>query len=156
MKNIFRYLLGMVLFLNACDSNTQSSEQKSKDTIIELNQTVKDDSADSISPQSGIVKLFPGKDTLQLELKMEAGEHVTIPVDVRSGDSIYGKLTSSDPAANIRFTQIALPNRTFDGPFGLEMTYSIKSPGRYALIIGQNLMAGDPWNGGFTLKVWVK
>ena len=61
-----------------------------------------------------------------------------------------------DKAANIRFTQIAKPDQTFDGPFGRELSYSVKKPGRYALIIGQNLMAGDPWDGKFRLKVWVK
>ena len=61
-----------------------------------------------------------------------------------------------DKAANIRFTQIAKPDQTFDWPFGRELSYSVKKPGRYALIIGQNLMAGDPWDGKFRLKVWVK
>ena len=156
MKNRFSYLFAMVLFLNACDSNTHLKEQKSKDTLIELKETMKVNSANSIYPQSDIAELFPGRDTLQLELKMKAEQHVTIPVDVRSGDSIYAKLISEDPSANIRFTQIALPDQTFDGPFGRELAYSVKSPGRYALIIGQNLMAGDPWNGRFTLQVWVK
>lgn len=101
--------------------------------------------------------LSPGKDTLQLNLEMmNAGEHVTIPVNVLSGDSIFGQLRSNDQSANLRFTQIALPNQTFDGPFDRDLSYSIKKPGRYALIIGQNLMAGDPWSGKFTLKVWVK
>lgn len=156
MKNTFTYLFATMLFLNACDSNTRSEELKSKDTLIELNETMQIDSADSISPKSDIAELFPGKDTLHFELKMEAGQHVTIPVDVHSGDSIYGTLLSDDSSANIRFTQIALPDQTCDGPFGRELIYAIKAPGRYALIIGQNIMAGDRWDGRFTLKVWVK
>lgn len=156
MKNSSLFLIGMMLFLNACDSNTHATDQKSTDTLIGLNERVKDDSADSISSQSDIAELIPGKDTLQLHLKIKANQHVTIPMDVLSGDSIFGKLMSGDPSANIRFTQIALPDQTFDGPFGRELTYGIKTPGRYALIIGQNIMAGDPWNGSFMLNVWVK
>ena len=144
-----------MLLLTACD-NSHSDGQTYKDTLIEPKGTIKNSSPDSMQSKSDIAELFPGKDTLIFNLKMTVGNHVTIPVDVRSGDSIYGMLMSGDPSANIRFTQIALPDQTFDGPFGQELSYVLKTPGRYALIIGQNLMAGDPWNGSFTLKVWVK
>lgn len=156
MKNSLAYLFATILFLSACDSNIDSHNRKAGDTIINLKETLYNKSIDSLSSTNDIAELFPGKDTLRYDFKMEAGQHVTIPVDVRSGDSIFGKLTSEDPSANIRFTQIALPDQTLDGPFGWELSYKLKGPGRYALIIGENIMAGDPWNGSFTLAVWVK
>ena len=63
---------------------------------------------------------------------------------------------SDEKSANIRFTQIDLPDGKFDGLFGRKLSYSLGKPGRYALIIGQNMMTGDPWMGKFTLKVCVK
>ena len=156
MKRNFCYLFAIMLFLNACNNTPQVKEEKPKDTVIELKETGRNHSPDSISSQSDIMDLFPGEDTLGFALKMDAGQHVTIPLDIHSGDSVYAKLMSDDSMANIRFTQIALPDQTFDGPFGRELIYGIRDTGRYALIIGQNRMAGDPWQGSFTLKVWVK
>jgi hypothetical protein len=156
MKNILLYFIGMMVLFAACESGTHSSEQKTNDTTVSLNEPGKDTSGKAISTHPDIPELSPGKDTLQLNLEMHANQHVTIPVSVLSGDSIFGQLMPDDKAANIRFTQIAKPDQTFDGPFGRELSYSVKKPGRYALIIGQNLMAGDPWDGKFRLKVWVK
>lgn len=156
MKNISSFLIGMMIVFIACEGDTHSSGQKTNDTIISLNEPGRDALGKEISTQPDIAELAPGKDTLNLNLEMHAGQHVTVPVDVLSGDSIFGKLMSDDKSANIRFTQIAKPDQTFDGPFGRELSYSVKKTGRYALIIGQNMMAGDPWNGKFTLKVWVK
>ena len=78
MKKSFSYLLGMFLFLNACDSTTHSEEQSLNDATIELNQPIKGDSTDSLSPQSAMTEIFPGMDTLQLDLKMEAGQKIIL------------------------------------------------------------------------------
>jgi small nuclear ribonucleoprotein (snRNP)-like protein len=96
-------------------------------------------------------------DTLFVNLKMDSiGQHHNISIKVQSGKTIFGELSSKDSMANIRFTQIQLPDLKFDGPFGRNVRYNIKDTGEYHLIIGQNLMAGDPWKGDFILKAWVK
>ena len=156
MKKILPFFVLMIISISACESNNQSAEQKRKDTTIVMKVPAKDTVEKDTSLGPDIAALSPAKDTLQVNLEMRAGEHITIPVDVLSGDSIFGQLRSDDKSANIRFTQIALPDQTFDGPFDRELSYRVKKAGRYALIIGQNMMAGDPWNGKFTLKVWVK
>ncbi len=156
MKKFHLYIFGMIIFFTACKCGPHSSKQKTNEAAITLGQPGKEIREKVTVIHPDIPVLTPGKDTIQLNLEMHAGQHVTILVDVLSADTIFGKLLSDDKRANIRFTQIALPGHNFDGPFDRELIYSVKKQGRYALIIGQNMMAGDPWNGKFTLKVWVK
>ena len=85
-----------------------------------------------------------------------ADRYLIIPVKISSGKELFARLSSKDKKANIRISQIEFPDNTFDGPFGRNLNYIIKLPGNYKIIIGQNMMAGDPWNGDFVLKIWVE
>lgn len=57
---------------------------------------------------------------------------------------------------NIRFNQVVMPDNQTDGPFGREINYKLPKKGKYQLIIGHNLMAGDPEACDFTLKLALK
>ena len=85
-----------------------------------------------------------------------ADRHLIIPVKISSGKELFARLSSKDKKANICISQIEFPDSTFDGPFGRNLNYIIKLPGNYKIIIGQNMMAGDLWNGDFVLKIWVE
>lgn len=156
MRNIRIPLIFFLVLFTACKSGNQNQPKKSTDSLNSMIAPEKNTSENLQQEVSDILQLSTGNDTLQLNLSIHAGDHVSIPVDVLSGDSIFAKLFSEDSTANIRFTQIALPDQTFDGPFGRELHYRVKSKGRYAFIIGENLMAGDSWEGSFSLKAWVK
>jgi len=96
-------------------------------------------------------------DTLILKLKMDsANDHPTISLAISSGEELFASLSSEDKNANIRISQVMLPDSTFDGPFGRDLHYKMKMPGNYKIIIGENMMAGDRWKGDFVLRVWVK
>jgi len=96
-------------------------------------------------------------DTLILKLKTDnANDHLTIPLSITSGKELFASLSSDDKNANIRISQVELPDRTFDGPFGRDLHYKMKAPGNYKIIIGENMMAGDRWKGDFVLRVWMK
>ena len=96
-------------------------------------------------------------DTLVLKLKMDsANDHLTIPLAITSGKELFAALSSADKNANIRISQVGLPDSTFDGPFGKDLRYKMKTPGNYKIIIGENMMAGDRWKGDFVLRVWVR
>jgi hypothetical protein len=99
----------------------------------------------------------PTVDTLFFKLRMDNNNnHLIIPISVTHGKEIFATVSSSDEKANIRISQIGLPDSTFEGPFGQSLQYNIKIPGTYKIIIGENMMAGDPWTGDFILKVWIK
>lgn len=107
--------------------------------------------------ETGVNFLSPQKDTLLFNLKMDsANQHVTVTINITSGNKIFASLSSKDKNANIRISQIGFPDSTFDGPFGRTLDYKIKDTGNYKIIVGEDMMAGDRWNGDFTLKTWVK
>lgn len=153
MKNNL-FLLFIFLFLFSCNQN-----EKNK-TIVGALSPIKNDSVktpaktdyDSIKKS-----LSPGKDTLVFNLKMDSeNQHVTVPISITAGDTLFANLHSQDKKANIRISQVGLPDSTFDGPFGRTLDYKINVPGNYKIIIGEDMMAGDRWIGDFTLSTWVK
>ena len=83
-------------------------------------------------------------------------QHLKIPLQISSGKELNASLFSEDKKANIRISQIEFPDSTFDGPFGRDLDYKIKTPGKYKIIIGEDMMAGDRRTGDFVLKVSVK
>lgn len=66
---------------------------------------------------------------------------------------LSGSLASADSTANVRFSQIIMPDSTMDGPFGREIQYVLSKKGIYRLIVNENMMAGDPWSGEFTVNI---
>ncbi|MEO5908879.1 MAG: hypothetical protein ABIR50_00370 [Ginsengibacter sp.] len=141
-----------------CLISCQQNEQKKTldDPLIAIeNDSVK---TESIPPNNSLPKdLSPLSDTLMLKLKMDsATSHLTIPVLITSGKELFAALSSDDKNANIRISQVGLPDSTFDGPFGKDLHHEMMGPGNYKIIIGENMMAGDRWKGDFVLRVWVK
>lgn len=56
---------------------------------------------------------------------------------------------------NIRFNQIVFPNKTADGPFGMDLDLELKQKGKHELIIGHSLMADNPYQGKFKVELQI-
>ena len=82
MKKIFPYFMGIIIFFTACESGTHSLEQKTNETTVSLNEPGKDRLKKDTVTHPDIAELYPGKDTLQLNLEMLADQRVNISVDV--------------------------------------------------------------------------
>ena len=139
-----------MLILFSCHQNENKDNRDQPRLAIHSEELTaqSDDSANSLSPQ---------KDTLVFNLTLDSGnQHLTVPIRILAGDTLYANLASKDSKANIRISQLGFPDSTFDGPFGKKINYKIKDTGEYKIIIGENMMAGDRWNGNFELKAWVK
>ena len=153
MKNKI-FFFAIFICLISCHQREQKKASKDPFVAIE-NDSVK-------PPMKTLNDTLPRgfsdlSDTLILKLKMDsANDHLTIPLAISSGKELFAALSSDDKNANIRISQIGLPDSTFDGPFGKDLHYKMKSPGNYKIIIGENMMAGDRWKGDFVLRVWVK
>lgn len=143
---------GLIL-LFSCNAGTVKYEEKDSVTASKPAPPILDQHS-VIAPKR---ELYPGSDTLREELTLkDKSLHVEMSFTITKGDSLFAELTSNDDRANIRVTQIEFPDNTFDGPFGRVVKYKITQNGRYKLIMGPNMMAGDPWTGDFGVKVWVK
>ncbi|WP_343707308.1 hypothetical protein [Flavobacterium sp.] len=54
---------------------------------------------------------------------------------------------------NIRFNQIIFPDKTSDGPFGMDLKIPLKQKGTHILVIGHSLMADNPYYGNFKVQL---
>ncbi|MNK61161.1 hypothetical protein D3C87_803160 [compost metagenome] len=54
---------------------------------------------------------------------------------------------------NIRFNQIIFPDKTSDGPFGMDMKMPLQQKGNHVLVIGHSLMADNPYYGNFKVQL---
>ena len=151
MKNKFIYFF-ILLAIFGCSQNERENSSDQLLPAINSDTLPKQSDVDSVKNS-----LSPGKDTLVFNLKMDtANQHIVVPVRILAGDILYANLASKDNRANIRISQLGFPDSTFDGPFGRNINYKIKDTGEYKIIIGENMMAGDRWDGDFQLKAWVK
>ncbi|MGA9212713.1 hypothetical protein [Kaistella sp.] len=80
-------------------------------------------------------------------------QQLVVKIKYFIGKKIVGKITPKNSNMNIRFNQIKLPNGNFDGPFGREISYDIKTKGELWLIIGKSLMASGEEKGKFTVDL---
>lgn len=54
---------------------------------------------------------------------------------------------------NIRFNQIIFPDKSSDGPFGMDLKIHLKQKGNYIITIGHSLMADNPYWGKFKVQL---
>lgn len=152
MKNKFVFLLIITSFFSCNQGEKNKTIADQLPAIKNDSPTISQEARDSLSNT-----LSPEKGSLTFNLKMDSNhQHIDVPISILKGGTLLATLSSNDKNANIRISQIGFPDSTFDGPFGRNLNYKIKTPGNYKLIIGEDMMAGDRWNGDFSLKVSVK
>lgn len=74
-------------------------------------------------------------------------------LSARKGQTVTAILKPLKKGGNVRINQIQQPGGAFDGPFGDSLSYTFKRSGKIHFIIGENLMAGDPYTGDFILHI---
>jgi hypothetical protein len=97
------------------------------------------------------INIVDGKGTVRIHKKEQ--QNINLKFSSQDYTQMYGVLSFRDSTANIRFSQITMPNGSMDGPFGKDITYDLKEKGNYRLSVHESLMAGDPWAGDFTVTI---
>lgn len=107
-------------------------------------------------PEDGSVSttFFDGR--ARALIHKESNRTVYLTFDCEKGKLLRGRLSSKDPDANLRISQIILPDGSMDGPFGWDIAYDLPETGTYRLAIHENMMAGTPWEGDFRVELIVK
>lgn len=142
--------LAICLSLYACSA---PAKKDSMETSIN-NPIKKIESSPAMIPSgNGIIRLniVNGKGDVMIQKKKNQTIHIEF--ESKGYKNITAQLFSTDSLANIRFSQITLPNKGMDGPFGRNLSYSISSDGIYKLSIHENMMAGNLWGGIMEVKV---
>ncbi|MDQ6470803.1 hypothetical protein RB619_09140 [Flavobacterium sp. LHD-80] len=84
--------------------------------------------------------------------------HSKVYIKFKNDDlgELKAEILPADGKGNIRFNQILFPDKTSDGPFGMDLKMPLKQKGNYILIIGHSLMADNPYYGKFNVKLEIK
>lgn len=84
------------------------------------------------------------------------GEQIAYVFEVSKGQKLTASVAPVPADGNIRIAQIISPSGNADGPFGNQMTYNLNEAGNWKLILSENQMAGDPWEGQYNLTIGIK
>lgn len=81
--------------------------------------------------------------------------HPRIYVKFKNEDSgeLEAKIVRITGKGNIRFNQIIFPDKTSDGPFGMDLKIHLKQKGNHIIVIGHSLMADNPFSGKFKVQL---
>lgn len=146
-------LIPLFIFCSFCIGCTPEKKNEYKKTES-LTANLKDENPPVMIPSGqGIIRLriVDGKGKINIQKKKN--QLINLEFESKGNKNISAKISTKDTLANIRFTQIILPNGLQDGPFSRELVYSTPIDGIYRLLIGENMMAGDPWGGILEVEV---
>ena len=84
--------------------------------------------------------------------------HSRVYVKFKNEDSgeLKANIIPTTGKGNIRFNQIIFPDKTSDGPFGMDLKIHLEQKGNYILVIGHSLMADNPYWGKFKVQLEIK
>jgi hypothetical protein len=104
-------------------------------------------------------------DTIQMNFRDEEGFYTGEGSLDSIHSRVYIKFTNEDlgvldamivsttSKGNIRFNQIIFPDKSSDGPFGMDLKIPLNQKGDYILVIGHSLMADNPYWGKFKVQL---
>lgn len=144
---------------NTQTNSGQASEEKTTTQNNTQTQTQTQQNTSSGRDASGaiIVKFPIGATQVTLNGKIKGfGEQIAYVFEVSKGQKLTASVAPVPADGNIRIGQIISPSGNADGPFGNKMTYDLNEAGNWKLILSENQMAGDPWEGTYNLTIGIK
>jgi uncharacterized protein YxeA len=156
MKNILFLLISIFFFSCQQKENKNASVNASEPILRKKNKEEKKEENKQIG------------DTIFMNYKNEKHSFTaegfldSIPskiyVKFKNEDSgeLEAKIVPTTGKGNIRFNQIIFPDRTSDGPFGMDLKIHLEQKGNYILVIGHSLMADNPFSGKFKVQLEIK
>jgi len=146
--------LGVIIILICFSCNTKPRDTLSFTvTDVPVSTNVEQNDGFINPSDSGVVKLKLVDGEGRVKTRKAPNQTIFIEFKSKGYKKVMAHLTSQDASANIRFSQIFLPDGTMDGPFGRDLEYQLLADGLYRISIHENMMAGDPWNGEFEVEV---
>ncbi|MBE2256076.1 MAG: hypothetical protein IAE65_07745 [Ignavibacteria bacterium] len=109
--------------------------------------------------EDGAIRItFPvGATEVSLNGKISGfGEQITYVFEASKGQKLNTSVMPIPKNGNIRISQIISPSGNADGPFGNNTSYDLNESGDWKIVLSENQMAGDPWQGEYKLTVMIK
>ena len=142
-------------WMSACQGERGTSTAMKEDSL-EADQVVSALDSDTLkeAQDTVLLRLIDGKGVEKGRIKKD--QHLVFSFENNKlNANLVAEVNPDSAGGNVRIAQIILPDGTADGPFGPQATYQLSQLGIYQIILSENQMAGDPYDGPFTLKVQV-
>ena len=152
MKNIF-FLLISIFFFSCQQKDNKNISVKALEPIL-----TKKDKEDNKQFGDTIFINYRNKKHFFIAEGLLDSIHSRIYVKFKNEDSgeLEAKIVPITGKGNIRFNQIIFPDKTSDGPFGMDLKIHLDQKGNYILVIGHSLMADNPFSGKFKVQIDIK
>lgn len=150
MMNKFLILLLSILFFSCQQKEKEHISTKISDPIV-----TKKTKGINVQVGDTILMNFKNKNDLFVAEGMLDSIHSRIYVKFKNEDlaQLNANIIPATGKGNIRFNQIIFPDKTSDGPFGIDLKISLKQKGDYIIVIGHSLMADNPYLGKFKVQL---
>lgn len=157
MKKLLLLTLSIFFFSCQQKENKDAVVVSSDSILIPLKENKEENKPKEENKQTG--------DTIFMNFRNEKGLftaegvldsiHSKIYVKFKNEDSgeLKATIVPTPDKGNIRFSQIIFPDKTSDGPFGMDLKIPLKQKGNYILVIGHSLMADSPYWGKFEVEL---
>jgi len=153
MKNYLILLLSILVF-SCQQKGTKETTVETSDTIFtkknkeekkEENKQIDDTIFMNFANDKGLYTAEGSLDSI----------HSKIYVKFKNEDlgELNAKIIPSTGKGNIRFNQIIFPDKSSDGPFGMDLKIQLKQKGNHIIVIGHSLMADSPFWGKFEVQL---
>ena len=160
MKNLSLLLIAILFFSCQKKENGTIPQKESSTTPIDSSTTLNKEKKEQENKKTGdtIFMNFQNKENQSVAESSLDSLHSKLYVKFKSEISgqLQAEIIPATGKGNIRFNQIIFPDKTSDGPFGMDLKIPLKQKGNYILAIGHSLMAENPYYGKFKIQLEVK
>jgi hypothetical protein len=146
------------LLLTTCKPAGRKTTEEPADSTATVRQKIDKDSGTIPEPPvlkdtSVLVSFDSSRQQSAYSRLGRTGPSITYHFSIKKPENIIARIIPDKAGCNVRFNQIVMPGNKTDGPFGLELNYKLPRKGSYKLIVGHNMMAGDPEVCDFRIEI---
>lgn len=160
MKNLSLLLISILFFSCQKKENNTIPKEENSTTYIDSSATIAKEQNKHENKQIGDTIFMNFKDNKDLFLAESSLDSIKSKIYVKfkneDATELKAEIIPEGGKGNIRFNQIISPDKTSDGPFGMDLKVPLKQNGNYILVIGHSLMADNPYYGKFKVELELK
>lgn len=137
------------LLLITCKAGSNKTTAEAADSTASVKETISRDSGTipgpPVSKDTSMTITFDSSRQQSIYSRLgRTGPNIVYHFSIEKPETIVARIVPDKVGCNVRITQIVMPGNKTDGPFGLDIKYKLPRKGNYQLIVGHNMMAGDP------------
>ncbi|URM36749.1 hypothetical protein [Flavobacterium anhuiense] len=151
MKNWFILLISIFFFSCQQKENNKTAADATKPVVQkekQENKQIGDTIAMNFKNEENVFSAEGHLDSLNSKVYVQFKNEVL--------GELNAQIVPDAGKGNIRFNQIIFPDKTSDGPFGMDLKIPLQQKGTHILVIGHSLMAENPYYGNFKVQLNIR